>query len=134
MADLANVVAVFIIVWIIRLRTVDVPLQVGLQFGVVQFAFLNFRILRHITGGYHCRLYAGEHSGAGGKQGAAHGKNKDAHGDDPKDCFVGDDFLRNGADHLPGCGQDIGGVLCPLCRLPCCCCVFPFQLLLLDPF
>ena len=111
MPDLPDVITVLIIVRVIFLCPVNLYLQVRFQFRVPQLALVDLRIIRHITGGNNCGLYAGEHGRTGRKQGAEHGNDQYADPNRSQNSFMRRHGLCQRPYHLPGSIQHVCSVL-----------------------
>ena len=77
MADLPDVVAVFVIAGMVFLGHVNAYLQIRLHFRVVEVRIANVLLIRHVGGGDIGGLETGEHSGTGGH---ASGEEQHHHG------------------------------------------------------
>ena len=67
MADLPDVVTVFVIAGVVGFRIINIHLQIRFQFGVVEVRVANILLIRQIGGREVGGLKAGEHSRTSGK-------------------------------------------------------------------
>ena len=132
-ADLPDVVAVFVIAGVIFLRLVNVDLQVRLHFRVIQIRITNILLIGHVGRGDIGGLEPGEHSGTGGHAGGEKHHHHSQQGDNRQQRLVCRRILLDSPGDLPGGVHHIPRVLGRLLGLMRGLGIFPLDLLFLYP-
>lgn len=133
MADIPDVVTVFVIAGVVGPGAGNVQLQIGFQFGKIQFRVADFLFVLQIGGGEERGLDAGEHGGTGGQSRREKGDHQRQRRHNEQRTFVRRRELLNRPDDLPGGGYSLLGVLGGLLGLLCGLGIFTLDFLLLNP-
>ena len=132
-ADLPDVVAVFVIAGVIFLRFVNVYLQIRLHFRVVKVRIANVLLIRHVGGGDIGGLKPGEHGGTGGHARGKEHHHHSQHCHNQQQRFSCRYVLLDRPDDLPGGVYHVLRELRRLLRLMRGLGILPLDFLLLYP-